>query len=122
MMRDPEFGPVRIRAFGSFAIKVKDAGTFIKNIAGTESRFTTDEIEQQLRDMVVSRFADALGNNKMPVLDLAGNYDKVSRWASASIQPDFDTFGLADHATSSWKTFRCRRKWRRRSTSAAAWA
>ena len=39
-------------------------------------------------------FADALGNNKMPVLDLAGNYDKVSRWAAASIQPDFDTFGL----------------------------
>src|ERR1700734_3804455 len=51
MMRDPEFGPVRVRAFGSFAIKVKDAGTFIKNIAGTEARFTTDEIEQQLRDM-----------------------------------------------------------------------
>jgi membrane protease subunit (stomatin/prohibitin family) len=94
MMRDPEFGPVRVRAFGAFAIKVKDAGTFIKNIAGTESRFTTDEIEQQLKDMVVSRFADALGNNKMPVLDLAGNYDKVSRWAAASIQPDFDTFGL----------------------------
>jgi len=94
MMRDPEFGPVRVRAFGSFAIKVKDAGAFIKNIAGTEARFTVDEIEQQLRDMVVSRFADALGNNKMPVLDLAGNYDKVSRWASASIQPDFDVFGL----------------------------
>ena len=94
MMRDPEFGPVRVRAFGAFAVKVKDASTFVKNIAGTESRFTTDEIEQQLREMVISRFADALGNNKMPVLDLAGNYDKLSRWAAASIQPDFDTFGL----------------------------
>ncbi|HEY1923202.1 MAG TPA: SPFH domain-containing protein [Tepidisphaeraceae bacterium] len=94
MMRDPEFGPVRVRAFGSFGIKVKDAGTFIKNIAGTEARFTTDEIEQQLKEMVVSRFSDALGNNKMPVLDLAGNYDKVGRWAAAAIQPDFDTFGL----------------------------
>jgi membrane protease subunit (stomatin/prohibitin family) len=94
MMRDPEFGPVRVRAFGAFAVKVKDASIFVKNIAGTESRFTTDEIEQQLREMVISRFADALGNNKMPVLDLAGNYDKLSRWAAASIQPDFDTFGL----------------------------
>ena len=94
MMRDPEFGPVRVRAFGVFAIKVKDAAALIKNIAGTEARFTTYEIEQQLREMVVSRFADALGNNKMPVLDLAGNYDKMSRWASASIQPDFDAFGL----------------------------
>jgi membrane protease subunit (stomatin/prohibitin family) len=94
MMRDPEFGPVRVRAFGSFAIKVKDAGTLLKNIAGTESRFTTDQIEEQLKEMVVSRFADALGNNKMPVLDLAGNYDKLGRWAAASIQPDFDAFGL----------------------------
>jgi membrane protease subunit (stomatin/prohibitin family) len=94
MMRDPEFGPVRVRAFGSYSIRVKDAGAFIKNIAGTEGRFSVDEIEQQLRDMVVSRFSDALGNNKMPVLDLAGNYDKVGRWAAASIQPDFDAFGL----------------------------
>jgi membrane protease subunit (stomatin/prohibitin family) len=94
MMRDPEFGPVRVRAFGSFAIKVKDPATFIRQVTGTEARFTVDEIEEQLRDFVVSRFADALGNNKMPVLDLAGNYDKVSRWAAAVIQPDFDVFGL----------------------------
>src|SRR5208282_1275884 len=77
MMRDPEFGPVRIRAFGSFAMRVKDAGAFLRQVAGTEARFTVDEIEDQLRDFVVSRFSDALGTNKMPVLDMAGNYDKV---------------------------------------------
>jgi membrane protease subunit (stomatin/prohibitin family) len=94
MMRDPEFGMVRLRAFGSFAIKVKDAPAFIRQVAGTESRFTVDEIEDQLRDLLVGRLADALGNNKMPALDLAGNYDKVGRWVAASIQPDFDAFGI----------------------------
>ena len=93
-MRDPEFGPVRLRAFGAFAVRVKDAGAFIKNVAGTEARFTMDEIEDQLRDFVTSRFADALGSSKMAVLDLAGNYDKLSRWATATIQGDFDPFGL----------------------------
>jgi membrane protease subunit (stomatin/prohibitin family) len=94
MMRDPEFGMVRLRAFGSFAIKVKDAATFLRQVAGTEARFTVDEIEDQLRDLIVARFADALGTNKMAALDLAGNYDRLGRWAAAQIQPDFDGFGV----------------------------
>jgi membrane protease subunit (stomatin/prohibitin family) len=94
MMRDPEFGMVRLRAFGSFAMRVKDAGVFVKQVAGTEARFTVDEIESQLRELVVSRFADALGSNKMAALDLAGNYDKLGRWASAVLQADFDQFGV----------------------------
>jgi len=57
MMRDPEFGPVRLRAFGSFAIKVSDPATFLKNIVGTDGRFTVDEIGDQVRDMVTARFA-----------------------------------------------------------------
>ncbi|MDP9174669.1 MAG: SPFH domain-containing protein [Planctomycetota bacterium] len=94
MMRDPEFGMVRLRAFGSFAIKVKDAPAFLRQVAGTEARFTVDEIEEQLRDLLVARFADALGTNKIAALDLAGNYDRVGRLVAASIQPDFDGFGL----------------------------
>jgi membrane protease subunit (stomatin/prohibitin family) len=94
MMRDPEFGPVRLRAFGSFAMKVKDAGTFLKQVAGTEARFTVDEIEEQLREMVVARLADALGNSKLQVLDLAGNYEKLGQSIAYVIQPDFDAFGI----------------------------
>ena len=94
MMRDPEFGPVRLRAFGSFAMKVKDAGTFLRQIAGTEARFTVDEIEEQLRDMVVARLADALGSSKLQVLDLAGNYEKLGQAICTCIQPDFDAFGI----------------------------
>src|SRR3954469_1149227 len=69
MVRDPEFGPVRLRAFGTFAVKVSDPPTFIKQVVGTNSRFSVEEINQQLRDMMVARFADVLGESKIPVLD-----------------------------------------------------
>lgn len=94
MLRDPEFGPVRLRAFGTFAIKVKDPATFIRQIVGTDGRFNVDEIGEQLRDMVVARFGDVLGESKIPVLDLAGNYDELGRFITGRIQSDFDAFGL----------------------------
>lgn len=77
MLRDPEFGPIRLRAFGSYAIRIKDAPTFLREIVGTDGRFTTDEITNQLRNMIVSRFTNTLGQSKIPALDLAGNYDQL---------------------------------------------
>jgi len=94
MMRDAEFGPVRLRAFGTFAIKISDAPTFIKQIAGTNSRFTVEGISDQLRDMLVARFADVLGQSKIPVLDLAGNQDQLGKYVTDKIQADFAPFGL----------------------------
>ncbi|HEY7120487.1 MAG TPA: SPFH domain-containing protein [Tepidisphaeraceae bacterium] len=94
MMRDPEFGPVRLRAFGTFAIKVADPATFVKTVTGTNSRFTVEEINQQLRDMLVARFADVLGQSKIPVLDLAGNQDEMGKYVTDRIQQDFGTYGL----------------------------
>jgi membrane protease subunit (stomatin/prohibitin family) len=94
MLRDPEFGPIRLRAFGSYAIKVIDAGKFIKEIAGTQAHFTTDEVSEQLRNMVVTRFTDAIGESKIPVLDLAANYDELSKFISAKINPEFMEYGL----------------------------
>lgn len=94
MLRDSEFGMVRLRAFGNFSIKISDAGTFVKQIAGTGGRFTLDDLDNQLRDMVSSRFADALGQSKIPALDLAGNYDQLSQYIISKIQTDFQPFGL----------------------------
>lgn len=94
MLRDPEFGPVRLRAFGSFAIRVSDPATFLKQIVGTNSRFTVDQIGEQLRDMLVARFGDVLGESKIPVLDLASNYDELGKFITSRIQNDFDMFGL----------------------------
>jgi membrane protease subunit (stomatin/prohibitin family) len=94
MLRDPEFGPIRLRAFGSYTIRVKDAPTFLREIVGTDGRFTTDEITHQLRNMVVSRFANILGQSKIPALDLAGNYDQLGQFLQQRIAPEFEAVGL----------------------------
>lgn len=94
MLRDAEFGLVRLRAFGTFAIRVSDPAAFLRQVAGTESRFTVEQIEDQLRDLLVARFADSLGSAKIAAIDLAGNYDRIGRMVAAQIQPDFTAFGL----------------------------
>jgi membrane protease subunit (stomatin/prohibitin family) len=94
MLRDPEFGPMRLRAFGSYAARIKDPAVFLREVVGTDHRFTVDEFGEQLRDMVVARFTDVLGESKIPALDLASNYDELGKFVTSRIQPDFGTFGL----------------------------
>ncbi|UCF15826.1 MAG: SPFH domain-containing protein [Phycisphaerales bacterium] len=93
-LRDAEFGPVRLRAFGTYVIRVSDAGTFIKEIVGTDGHFTTDEITDQLRNIIVSRFADIIGESKIPVLDLAANYDELGEFITGKIKDGFANYGL----------------------------
>src|SRR5882724_4964824 len=81
MLRDAEFGPVRIRAFGTYVFKVTDPGTFLKELVATDPSFEAYEISSQFRNVIVSRFIDALGSSRIPMLDLAGNYDRVGRVA-----------------------------------------
>ena len=95
MMRDPEFGVVRVRAFGSYAFHIGDPATFIKQLVATDPSFETWEISNQLRNVIVSRFVDVIGQAKVPVLDLAGNYDKISKTALENIKPDLASMGLA---------------------------
>jgi membrane protease subunit (stomatin/prohibitin family) len=94
MRRDPEFGPVRLRAYGTYAVRIRDAATFLKEIVGTDGHFTTDEITEHLRNMIVSRFSTILGESRIPMLDLAGNYEKLSHFIGERIAPDFQAVGL----------------------------
>jgi membrane protease subunit (stomatin/prohibitin family) len=93
MMRDPEFGVVRVRAFGSYAFHIADPATFLKQLVVTDPLFETFEISNQLRNTIVSRFVDAIGQSKIAVLDLAGNYDKISKVALEVIKPDLAGWG-----------------------------
>lgn len=95
MLRDPEFGPVRVRAFGTYAMHVADPAAFLRQLVATDPSFETYEIANQLRNTIVSRFVDALGQAKIAVLDLAGNYDKISQVAMERIKPDLAAMGLA---------------------------
>lgn len=95
MLRDPEFGPVRLRAFGSYSMKIQDDPTkFLLGIVGTDGNFTTDEIHEQLRNIVIARFMDILGESKIPILDLVANYDELSKFITSRIHDDFDEYGL----------------------------
>jgi membrane protease subunit (stomatin/prohibitin family) len=94
MLRDPEFGPVRVRAFGTYAFHVRDAGTFLKQVVATDQSFETFEIANQMRDTIVARIADVLGQLKMPVLDLAGNYEKAAQMAKQRFASELLELGL----------------------------
>lgn len=94
MMRDAEFGPVRLRAFGTYCIQINDPGQFILQIAGTDQLFLTHEITGQLRNILVARFSDALAESGIPMLDLAANYNEVGELLQGKLQPEFDDYGL----------------------------
>src|SRR5262249_8781061 len=95
MMRDPEFGPVRVRAFGTYAMHVSDPATFLRQLVATDPSFEKYDITNQLRNAIVSRFTDALGQMKVPILDLAGNYQKVGQSAQQWLGPELAAMGLA---------------------------
>jgi membrane protease subunit (stomatin/prohibitin family) len=95
MLRDPEFGPVRLRAFGTYAFKVTDPGTFLKELVATDPSFELYEISAQFRNVIVSRFVDSLASAKIPMLDLAGNYEKVSKVALERIAPEMAKMGIS---------------------------
>ena len=75
--RDAEFGPVRLRAFGTYAIRIKDPAVFLREVVGTDGHFTVDEISDQLRNIIVARFGTIVAGSGIPVLDLAANYDQL---------------------------------------------
>jgi len=93
-MRDPDFGVVRIRAYGSFAIRVIDPAKFIREIVGTDGLFQTGEITGQLRNMAVNEFTTGLGELKVGVLDLAANYRTLSDKLEQTLDPRFAQYGL----------------------------
>ena len=94
MMRDPEFGPIRLRAFGTYALRVKNPGALIKEIAGTDAHFTTDEITDQLRNIIITRLADLMAESKTPAIDMAAQYNEMSEMIHDKIQSEFDEYGL----------------------------
>jgi membrane protease subunit (stomatin/prohibitin family) len=78
MLRDPDFGPIRLRAFGTYSLKAADPKVLIKELVGTDGVFETDELETLLRSVIATAFADVLARSEMAALDLARNYQELS--------------------------------------------
>ena len=94
MLRDADFGIVRLRAFGAYSLRVADPAEFIKEIAGTNAQFQTEDIDVQLKRAIVTEFSDALGELKIPALDLAAQYKEIGEKIRGLINEDFKGYGL----------------------------
>lgn len=95
ILRDPELGPVRIRGFGSYVLQVVDPVQLIRALSGSNPRFTVAEISEQLRNLIVSRLADLLGERQRPLLDLAAEYDELSDQLRQRLAEEWAGYGLA---------------------------
>lgn len=94
MMSDSRFGMVRVRAFGTFSYKVDDPAVFLKELFGTNSTFVTDDINDFLKSMLLSCFADSLGESKVSALDLAANTLEFNEIVKGTVQNKFNELGL----------------------------
>ena len=93
-LRDPEFQMVRLRAFGTYEIRIKKADTFMREIVGTDSLFTVDEIESQLSNHILNRLPTVLGESDVSILDFASEYSKFGEYITKKIAPSFEEYGL----------------------------
>ena len=93
-MRDKDFGTIRIKAHGTYAFKVKDAAVLLKELFGTNSSFTTQDINQYLKSMLVAGFADTVAESGISALDLAANLMEFNGKVKEQIQNLFENIGL----------------------------
>ncbi|MGF7151499.1 membrane protease subunit (stomatin/prohibitin family) [Sphingomonas zeicaulis] len=94
-VRDAEFGPLRIRAFGSYSFRVLDVAPFYSRLVGTLDRLTVADLEPQLRAAIATALATGLGGGKTAFLDLAANQTAMSEALKAAVEPVFKQWGLA---------------------------
>ncbi|MEQ1912551.1 MAG: SPFH domain-containing protein, partial [Vicinamibacterales bacterium] len=87
MMRDTDFGIVRLRAFGTFDFRIIDTKKFLKEVAGTDNHFRLDEFADTMRSRLVSVFSEALADSKVPVLDVATRYSELGEALLPIINP-----------------------------------
>ena len=94
ILSDDRFGMVEIRAFGVYSFKVTDAPVFIREIVGTNETFTTEQIADQLKSIVVTRFTDTVGENNLPIESYAANLNELSKAVYGFMQDDFVAYGM----------------------------
>jgi membrane protease subunit (stomatin/prohibitin family) len=94
ILRDKDFGMVRLRSFGKFAFKVANAPMLINTIVGTQGKYTTDDVSQYLKDLIVSRMTDLLGSAGISMLELPAKFDEIASGTRVKVSEDFAKYGL----------------------------
>ncbi len=93
-IRDKDFGMVRLRAFGMYSYKLADPKKFFTEISGTRASYTVDELEQQLRNLVVATMTSTLGGSELPFLDMAANQGLLAERMKTAMAETFERYGL----------------------------
>lgn len=94
MVRDPEFGAVRLRAFGAFALRVADPAALLRELVGTDPQFRTEEVQEYLRQLVVSHLGSALATASVPMLDLAAKQQEIGAQLASVLTDELAPSGL----------------------------
>ncbi|PRP67563.1 SPFH domain-containing protein [Nonlabens agnitus] len=94
-LSDERFGLVEIRAFGTYAFKISDAGKFIVDIVGTDNNFTNFEINEHLKSLIATRFTDTVGEANLPIELYAANTSELSETCQEVMQPEFLSVGIS---------------------------
>jgi membrane protease subunit (stomatin/prohibitin family) len=93
-LRDADFGIVRLRAFGTYAMQIQDPQLFVNRIVGTQGFYETRQIEGYLRGIIVTKMTDLLGELGKSVLDLPALYEEIGAGTRAKVQDDFSAVGV----------------------------
>ncbi|MEM8993170.1 MAG: SPFH domain-containing protein [Acidobacteriota bacterium] len=94
-IRDPEFGPIRLRAFGTYTLQATDPRALLRELVGTDDRFEADEIHELLRGMINSSLSEVLGQGEIPAIELSASYSKLAEQARLSVVEKVDDeYGL----------------------------
>jgi len=94
IFRDKELAMVRLRAFGKYSVKVRDARLFVAELAGTRGVYTTESIENYFRDLIVARLNDLLGENLQTIIELPRYYDELAVGCKSRVFEDFTKYGI----------------------------
>ncbi|SDV47268.1 SPFH domain-containing protein [Chitinasiproducens palmae] len=93
-VRDSEFGMVRLRGYGIYSYRIADPALFYREVSGTRATYTVDELEEQLRNMVVASISTTLGGSQVPFLDMAANQGLMSQNIAQALKPVFTRYGV----------------------------
>ncbi|MFC4095610.1 SPFH domain-containing protein [Euzebyella saccharophila] len=94
MLSDDRFGLVEIRAYGTYSFKISDPGKFVVDVVGTDGNFTSYEVNEHLKSLIVTRFTDTVGEANLPIELYAANTTELSQTCQEVMQPEFDRVGI----------------------------
>ena len=94
-IRDKDFGMVRMRAFGIYSYKLTDPRKLHSEVSGTREQYMVDDLDGQLRNLVIGSMTDLFGESGVPFIDMAANQDELGRTLKGRLEPVFERYGLA---------------------------